>query len=163
VDLQIVGGMPSMKWNAKDSDMYVQAKEYIDTVVIPLVPIRFTDEIKQLTSASDFISMLCMEIERICKGRMLLAPTFYYVSGDLARVGALQSWEMALDEAKFKHIYFLSTDNAWKQDENHLSGSFLWIPSIPLEHLEIGQAQDMIRQQAAQIIDIFKQHWEKNT
>ncbi len=150
-----------MKWNGKDSDMYVQAKEYIDTVVVPLIPITFNNEIKQLTSASDFISMLCMEIERTCKGRILLAPTFHYVNGDVGKVDTLQNWVMELNEAKFKHIYFISTDNVWKKDETYLSGSFLWIPSISLEHVEISQAQDMIKQQAAQIIDIFKHHWEK--
>ena len=47
--------MSSMKWNVKDVEMYVQAKEYVDTVVVPLIPITFNDQMKQLTSSSEFI------------------------------------------------------------------------------------------------------------
>ena len=43
-----------MKWNVKDVELYEQAKEYVDTVLIPLIPITFDDQMKQLTSFGKF-------------------------------------------------------------------------------------------------------------
>ena len=102
-------------------------------------------------------------MKRRCKGRILLAPTFHYVNGDEEKVDSLQNWIIELKQAKFKHIYFISTDNVWKKEETNLTGSFLWIPSISLEHVEMEQAQEMIKQQVSQIIDIFKHHWKNET
>jgi hypothetical protein len=149
-----------MKWNVKDVEMFIEAKEYVDTVLVPLIPITFNDQMKQLTSASDFMAILSMEIEKNCKGRILLAPTFYYVNGDEKKVEGIQNWIMELHQAKFKHIYFLTSDMNWKKDENNLSGLLLWIPTISLERLEIEQAREVMKQQVKQIVDIFTINWE---
>lgn len=150
-----------MKWNVKDAETFIEAKEYVDTALVPLIPITFHEQMKQLTSASDFIGILSMEIEKKFKGRILLTPTFYYVNGNEQKVDELQNWVMELRHEKFKHIYFLTSDINWKKDEKELHGSLLWIPSISLEILDIEQARVLINQQIQQIIDIFTSDWEK--
>ena len=62
--------MIGMKWTAKDLDMYVQAKEYVDTLLIPLVPLSFGERIKKSGSMNEFITILSMEIEKQMKGRI---------------------------------------------------------------------------------------------
>ena len=150
-----------MKWNAKDAETFIEAKEYVDTALVPLIPITFREQMKQLTSSSDFIGILSMEIEKKFKGRILLTPTFYYVNGNEQKVDELQNWVMELHHEKFKHIYFLTSDINWKKDEKELHGSLLWIPSISLEILDIEQVRVLINQQIKQIIDIFTSDWEK--
>ena len=128
--------------------------------VVPLIPITFDDQMKQLTSSSDFISILSMEIEKKFKGRIFLTPTFYYVNGDKKKVDSLQNWIMELKQAKFKYIYFLSSDHSWEKEEKNLTGSFLLIPVFSVEHLEMEQAHEVIKQQSQIIIDIFIDKWK---
>ena len=149
-----------MKWNVKDVELYEQAKEYVDTVLIPLIPITFDDQMKQLTSSGNFLSILSMEIEKKFKGRIFLTPTFYYFNGDKKKVDSLQNWIIELKHAKFKHIYFISTDESWEREEKNVTGSFLLIPSISIEHLEMEQAHQVIKQQSQIIIDNLSNKWK---
>ena len=149
-----------MKWTAKDVDMYQRAKEYIDTVCVPLVPITFGDQMKRLTSSSDFITILGMEIEKKFKGRIFLTPAFYYVSGDKKKSDSLQVWLEELKHAGFKYIYFLATDHSWEIEEKNLTGSFLYISDFSKEQLEMDQAQELIKQQSQIMIDIFIDKWK---
>ena len=149
-----------MKWTVKDVDMYQQAKEYIDTVCVPLVPITFGDQMKRLTSSSEWISILSMEIEKKFKGRIFLTPAFYYFDGDKKKIDSLQNWVMELKQAKFKYIYFLSSDYSWEKEEKNLTGSVLCIPEFSVEQLEVEQAHEVIKQQSQIIIDIFIDKWK---
>jgi hypothetical protein len=149
-----------MKWNVKDAAMYIEAKEYIDTALVPLIPITFNDQMKKLSSASDFISILSIEIEKNFKGRILLTPTFCYLSSDANKLATLQNWEKELRDAQFTHVFFLTSDIDWKKDENVFLASLLWIPAISLEFLEITQAREVIKQQSEQIVDIFIKKWK---
>lgn len=75
-----------MKWTAKDLDMYMQSKEYVDTVLIPLVPLSFKGQMKQSGSMNEFLTILSLEIEKQMKGRILLLPTFHYISDEMDKV-----------------------------------------------------------------------------
>lgn len=149
-----------MKWNVKDVEMYNQAKEYVDTVLVPLVPITFDDQMKQLSSTSDFISILSLEIEKKFKGRIFLTPTFYYVNGDKKKADILKNWIMELKKAKFKHIYFLSADSSWEREAMNMPDSFLFISHVSMESVEMEQVHEMIRQQSIEIIDKFTNKWK---
>ena len=72
-----------MKWTVKDLDMYIQSKEYVDTVLIPLVPITFGGQMKRTGSMNELITILSLEIEKQMKGRILLLPTFHYLSDEM--------------------------------------------------------------------------------
>ncbi|MDI5789381.1 DUF2487 family protein [Bacillus licheniformis] len=39
-----------MKWNTHDADVYLNAKEYIDTAVIPLISVDLGDQFKSAVS-----------------------------------------------------------------------------------------------------------------
>ncbi|MBK5462902.1 DUF2487 family protein [Peribacillus sp. TH16] len=96
-----------MKWTAKDLDMYIQSKEYVDTVLIPLVPITFGSQIKQTGSMNEFLTILSSEIEKQMKGRILLMPTFHYLSDEEDKIDLLKRWTNKVKENNFKHIFFL--------------------------------------------------------
>ena len=46
-----------MNWNVKDIEVFETEKEYIDTAVIPVVPIDFSPEIKTSAAQTEFISI----------------------------------------------------------------------------------------------------------
>ncbi|MFJ7510220.1 YpiF family protein [Peribacillus simplex] len=148
-----------MKWTAKDLDMYMQSKEYVDTVLIPLVPLSFKGQMKQTGSMNEFLTILSLEIEKQMKGRILLLPTFHYLSGEMDKVERLKRWANELKENDFEHVFFLTSDFEWKKEERVLENNLVWIPAIPLEGLEIEQAKEMINQQVLQILDIFSYNW----
>ncbi|MGE7587625.1 YpiF family protein [Peribacillus sp. NPDC101480] len=149
-----------MKWTAKDLDMYLQSKEYVDTVLIPLVPLSFRGQMKQTGSMNEFLTILSLEIEKQMKGRILLLPTFHYLSGELDKVERLKRWANEVKENNFEHVFFLTSDFEWKKEERELENNLVWIPAIPLEGLEIEQAREMINQQVLQILDIFSYNWK---
>ncbi|MGE7601441.1 YpiF family protein [Peribacillus sp. NPDC097675] len=149
-----------MKWSAKELDMYVHAKEFVDTALIPLVPLSFGEQMKQSGSNIEFITILSMEIEKQMKGRMLLIPTFHYLSDEEDKLSMIKRWTKKLETNNFKHVFYLTTDIEWKKYEKELDQHLIWIPAIPLENLEIAQARDMITQQVSQIIDIFTYYWK---
>lgn len=148
-----------MKWSAEDLGMYTQSKEFVDTVLIPLVPLSFGDQMLQSGSNNEFITILSLEIEKKLKGRMLLMPNFHYLSSEESKLILLKHWTKKLEENNFKHIFFLTSDVEWKKNEKELEHPLLWIPSIPLESLENTQARDMIKQQVNQILDILTYNW----
>ena len=149
-----------MKWTAKDLDMYMQSKEYVDTVLIPLVPLSFKGQMKQTGSMNEFLTILSLEIEKQMKGRILLLPTFHYLSDEMDKVERLKRWANEVKENNFEHVFFLTSDSEWKKEERELENNLVWIPAIPLEGLEIEQAREMINQQVLQILDIFSYNWK---
>ncbi|MDP1418771.1 YpiF family protein [Peribacillus simplex] len=149
-----------MKWTAKDLDMYMQSKEYVDTVLIPLVPLSFKGQMKQTGSMNEFLTILSLEIEKQMKGRILLLPTFHYLSDEMDKVERLKHWANEVKENNFEHVFFLTSDFEWKKEERELENNLVWIPAIPLEGLEIEQAREMINQQVLQILDIFSYNWK---
>ncbi|MFE5427271.1 MULTISPECIES: YpiF family protein [Bacillaceae] len=149
-----------MKWTAKDLDMYMQSKEYVDTVLIPLVPLSFKGQMKQSGSMNEFLTILSLEIEKQMKGRILLLPTFHYISDEMDKVERLKRWANEVKENDFEHVFFLTSDFEWKKEERELENNLVWIPAIPLDGLEIEQAREMINQQVLQILDIFSYNWK---
>ncbi|CAH0266454.1 MULTISPECIES: YpiF family protein [Peribacillus] len=149
-----------MKWTAKDLDMYMQSKEYVDTVLIPLVPLSFKGQMKQTGSMNEFLTILSLEIEKQMKGRILLLPTFHYISDEMDKVERLKRWANEVKENGFEHVFFLTSDFEWKKEERELENNLVWIPAIPLDGLEIEQAREMINQQVLQILDIFSYNWK---
>ncbi|WP_260286017.1 YpiF family protein [Peribacillus aracenensis] len=149
-----------MKWTAKDLDMYMQSKEYVDTVLIPLVPLSFKGQMKQSGSMNEFLTILSLEIEKQMKGRILLLPTFHYISDEMDKVERLKRWANEVKENDFEHVFFLTSDFEWKKEERELDNNLVWIPAIPLDGLEIEQAREMINQQVLQILDIFSYNWK---
>lgn len=149
-----------MKWSAKELDMYVQAKEFVDTALIPLVPLSFGEQMTQSGSNNEFITILSLEIEKQMKGRMLLMPTYHYLSDEEDKLNMIKRWTKKLETNNFNHVFYLTSDIEWKKYEKELEQHLIWIPAIPLENFENTQARDMISQQVSQIIDIFTFYWK---
>ncbi|MFN2745605.1 MULTISPECIES: YpiF family protein [Bacillus] len=146
-----------MKWNAHDADVYLNAKEYIDTAVIPLISVQLGDQFKSAVSKGEFTSILAEELERQLKGRVYLFPPYTYLHADEKSAEDLADLE-EMAARHFRHIVFLTTDERWKQVLGN-EQKLLWIPAIPLEHMKDSLKQKLLEDQIEQILNILLQNW----
>ncbi len=154
-----------MKWVTRDIDLYLQAKEYVDTAVIPLIPVTWENDVKTTVAMGEFITILTNEMERQFKGRIILFPPFTYTAGESveSRIERLTTWTSELSERGMKYFFFVSSDSVWKHHEEQLeSGSLIWLPSLPLEYVEEKYKQAMLQDQMKQLITIFMSIWQKS-
>jgi hypothetical protein len=153
-----------MKWVSKDIETYSTAKEYVDTAVIPIYSVSFGNEMKQSASNAEFITLLTTYLERQFTGRLLLVPPFTYLKSDNQEdiLQQLKKWEENIEKSEFKHIFYITTEIDWKNFEKELTGSLIWLPSLPLEHLNDSQKISMVESQVKQILSLFTQKWHEN-
>jgi hypothetical protein len=153
-----------MKWVSKDIETYLTAKEYVDTAVIPLYGVSFGNEMRQSASGAEFITLLTSYLERQFTGRLLLLPPFTYLKSDHPEdiVQQLKKWEENIEKNETKHIFYITSESDWKIYEKELKGSLIWLPSLPLEHLNDQQKISMIESQVKQLLSLFTQKWNEN-
>ncbi|MBB4823758.1 hypothetical protein HNO89_000978 [Sporosarcina luteola] len=146
-----------MNWTGKDMDTYLQQKEYIDTLVIPLIKVEPTlDKMKTSGSTAEFTMLLASMIETQFKGRMMFAPPFSYTAStsiEKMKNDLLNDFK----ESPFKHIFYLTTDPAWVSSADN--GQVIWLPSIPLEHMDIQLRQTILEDQLRQVLPKFTEKW----
>lgn len=151
-----------MKWISQDIDMFIREKEYVDTVVLPLLPVSLGDDIKQTVSMTEFISLLSVQLERQFRGRLLMLPGYSYlksVSED-KHVSDLKSWEEELFDKGFKHVLYITSDSSWKAVEDKLNGGLIWLPSLPLENMDESYKNSILEDQVKQLLNLFVQKWQ---
>ena len=56
-----------LKWIVKDVEQFEQAREYVDTGVIPLLSISAKKEMKMVVEQGEFIELLSTELEESIK------------------------------------------------------------------------------------------------
>jgi hypothetical protein len=153
-----------MKWISKDIDTYLNAKEYVDTAVIPLIAVSFGNEMSQSASNAEFITLLANYLERQFTGRLVLFPPFTYLKNDDSEIilNQLKNWEENIEKNEFKHIFYITSESDWRLQEDKLSGSLIWLPSLPLSALNEQQKNSMIESQVKQLLDLFTRKWHEN-
>lgn len=152
-----------MKWQAKEIDLYLQAKEYVDTAIIPLIPISWNKEIKSTVQMGEFILLITDELERQFKGRVFQFPPYTYLKTESAEVKLKKINELDehLKNNGFSHIIYLTSDVEWKQIEAEMKDTLLWIPSLPMEHLDQKYKSEILNNQVKQILPIMTIKWQK--
>ncbi|HJV31546.1 MAG TPA: YpiF family protein [Bacillales bacterium] len=150
-----------MKWIPQDIEIFLKSKEYVDTAVIPLVPIGFGEDMKQSSAMSEFITLLVNHLERQFTGRILLFPPFTYLKAENEEkwIDNLQKWTENAKMCDFRHIFYLTSDSDWKTHEDKMDAELLWMPALPLENMEESQKMAMIDSQVKQILNLFMKKW----
>ncbi|WP_071395581.1 YpiF family protein [Bacillus tuaregi] len=151
-----------MKWTSEDIDMYIKAKEYVDTIVLPLYPVALDEQIKKTAEMTEFINLLSVQLERQFRGRLIMLPGFNYLKstdGD-ATLQDLLKWEREFMAKGFKHIVYITSDSDWKLVEAKLTGSLIWLPTIPLQQMDQQYRNTILKDQIQQLISLFVQKWE---
>jgi hypothetical protein len=149
-----------MKWTPADIEKFEKSPEYVDTAVVPLFPISFANGMKETASMTEFTGLLTSQLERQLQGRILLIPGFSYLKDSrLDVVEQLKLWETELLDKQFNHVFYVTSDYDWKQQEAEFQGTLLWIPSLPLQHMDEKARQSVMEDQIRQLMNLFIQKW----
>jgi hypothetical protein len=160
----LIIGVMIVKWIPDDIEMYFAEKEYVDTAVIPLIPLSFGEDMKQNSSMAEYITLAAGLLERQFTGRILLLPPFTYLAGNVRenRISELLNWTAGLKDNHFSHIYFLTSDSEWKECEDRLEETLVWIPAVSLERFDDSQKKSIIDNQVKQLLSFFTRKWHQN-
>ncbi|MEG7356322.1 YpiF family protein [Bacillus inaquosorum] len=145
-----------MRWRITDAKDYLQAKDYIDTAVIPLINIKVGGHFKMAAEKGEFTQLLSEELERQLKGRVYLLPPYIYVDRNEKTVHGLQDLREELI-SEFPHVVLLTSDENWKNE--HALGEIIVTPSVPLEHLNDSLKRKILDERTAEILNVLLQLW----
>ncbi|MBL3646739.1 MULTISPECIES: YpiF family protein [unclassified Bacillus (in: firmicutes)] len=145
-----------MRWRITDAKDYLQAKDYIDTAVIPLINIKVGGHFKMAAEKGEFTQLLSEELERQLKGRVYLLPPYTYVDRNEKTVHGLQDLREELI-SEFPHVVLLTSDENWKNE--HALGEIIVTPSVPLEHLNDSLKRKILDERTAEILNVLLQLW----
>lgn len=153
-----------MLWNAKEIGLFIKEKDYIDTVIVPLLPISFSQNTKQEAEQAEFITLLTNLLEKQFKGRMLLIPAFTYMNSESqdSKLDKMKKWGEELTKQGFAHVLCLTSDPDWKEVESDLNAELIWMPSIPLEHMDEKYKRKIVDDQVNQLVKIIVQKWQNS-
>lgn len=152
----LIQGDIVVNWNANDMDTYMQQKEYIDTLLVPLLKLETNPEnMKSSSSSTEFLMYLSTFMENQFKGRIMLLPPFSYTqSMDLEVLAETLKKDISLMD--FKHVFYLTTDANWTSSK---LGNVIWLPSIPLESMDKQLRQKIIEDQLRQVLPLLTKKW----
>lgn len=152
-----------MKWFSEDLTKYIQAKEYIDTVMIPLQAFHLSEDnsLKKDAFQREVLSIYAREIEKELSGRILLTPTYNYLKfSDIDReVNRLNEWLNDIGNQPFKTVFAMTFDNSWKKIEKELDCHLLWLPGIKSGNIKSEETLKVIRSQVEQISELIRSYW----
>ncbi|SIS37161.1 DUF2487 family protein [Salimicrobium flavidum] len=152
-----------MRWSQNDLDQFVDEKQYIDTLFIPLIPIHTSGDDKMVSSAfqHELNNLFSKIIEEQFKGRIVLAPTYNYIGENVENEKErLNQWIDSFSEQSFKYIFLFSFDRNWRKEEKELKGELLWFPGLRKGDLQSTETQSFVKEQAREIVEIIKETWE---
>ncbi len=137
-------------------DTYIQQKEYIDTLLVPLLKLETNPEnMKSSSSSTEFLMYLSTFIENQFKGRIMLLPPFSHTqSMDLEILTETLQKDISL--LSFKHVFYLTTDSNWTSSKLE---NVIWLPSIPLESMDKQLRQKIIEDQLRQVLPLLTKKW----
>jgi hypothetical protein len=148
-----------MYFIGKDMDQFLAQKEYVDTAIVPLVEVDLSPEgVKRSAGASEYLQSLTALLEKQFKGRILLLPPISYAK-KAVRERIAEELAEELEAAGFKHVFYLTTDAAWRSIDS--LENLLWLPAIPIEHMDQKFKNSVMEDQLRQVLPLFTKEWTK--
>lgn len=145
-----------MNFNANDIEQFLSQKEFIDTALVPLLPVDFSMEVgKQSGSAAEYLMSLTTFIEKQFKGRIFLTPPFPYFQ-NLCNID-INEIEDKLKQSGFKFVLFITCDQFWKKENGDLH--IIWLPAIPLESMDMEVKMRILQDQLNLVIPSLTKCW----
>lgn len=152
-----------MLWNKEDLRQFVQAKEYIDTLMVPLVPFTFEEdaEMEKKAGQGEIIRLFTREIEKEFKGRLVLSPEYTYLSQSRKEDEEvrLSQWVDNIKKQPFEHIFFFTFDSHWRKFEKKMEGTIIWVPGISGNDLSEEEVQKAVKTQLSDIKQFIRSYW----
>ncbi|MFG6114533.1 DUF2487 family protein [Halobacillus sp. MO56] len=151
-----------MRWNQDDISLYAESKEYIDTMIIPLIPfdVQKDELMKKQAFQKELLKLFASEVEKEYKGRILLAPEYYYISGSHEEeVDRINQWVRQISNLPFEHIFLFTLDMNWRKLSKELQAEVVWLPGLQSGNLQSSEVQSFIKEQVSQIAEMIRSYW----
>lgn len=152
-----------MQWKKADLEKYKQAKEYVDTVLIPLMPYHLSqdDHLEKSAFQQEVLGIFAHEIEKELAGRVMLIPNYQYLKSDKldTETERLNKWIADSRKQPFKHVFLVTFDALWKKSEQALDGSLIWLPGVQSGNLQSEEMYRFIHGQVEQIGELIRSYW----
>src|SRR5690625_3718452 len=141
-----------MKWSKDHLKTYIETKEYVDTLLIPLIKLDLKND-KQLENSGlerEYLDILSYEIERRLAGRIMLLPAYTYMYNVLYENEAkrLNKWIHMFKEDGFESTFILTLDHEWSKRSSEIEGQVLWLSHVPFDHINDESAKPFVQTQA---------------
>ncbi|WP_164668768.1 DUF2487 family protein [Virgibacillus doumboii] len=151
-----------MKWNNKDLQEYIQAKEYVDTIIVPLLPFHLSKDTEYVKDAfqREVLDAFTHELEKELTGRVMLTPVYNYIKSASKdeEIERINSWVDEIEKQPFTYIFHVTFDSSWKKSEQLLKGTLLWLPGAG-NASQTNDLRPVIRSQVEQVSELIKSYW----
>lgn len=151
-----------MRFTKNDLKQYVPEKEYVDTVVISLIPFdpASDKDMEKEGHLRELNHIFTNIIEKEYRGRIFLSPDYHYMSGDHEKeLERVNDWIAHFESQPFEHIFLFTFDMKWKKYEKELNGQLLWMPGIQTGDLQSTETQSFVKEQAHEISEFIQSYW----
>lgn len=154
-----------MRWIQKDMSQYIGAKEYIDSLLIPLSPFQLTDSNNMAKHAfqTEVLTIFTNELEKELTGRILLTPNYTYIAsndqGKDTDIERINNWIQHAKSQPFNHCFIITFDAAWKKHEQALDGHLIWLPGMTTGDIHSPEMAMVIRDQVNQVSELIRSYW----
>lgn len=152
----------NMKWHAADLEKYTEAKEYVDTVIIPLQRFQIENEKTLIEEAfqREVLYLFSQEIEKELSGRVLLTPEFNYLTSHIdSELDTVNKWILHLLTQPFNTVILLTFDPEWNKYKDDINGHVVWVPGIQAGDINSPEMKTIIKSQVQQISELIRSYW----
>ncbi|WP_414053681.1 DUF2487 family protein [Macrococcus equi] len=125
-----------MLFNHQDLKLLQEQLEYIDTVIVPIVPVDYSKHLLDIADHYEMIQYVVMNVEQQFKGRLLVIPPVQI----LEQQDGIDLLEQQLLNYGFKNILFVTPQKFILDKENVHK-----INILPLETLDDQMKQEFVQ------------------
>lgn len=143
-----------MRFDGLDAMKSLSERQYVDTLVVPLVELAFDEDMVRKAEGNEVIQAVALETERQLSGRTMLSPTISYVDAEAGRALAKQVTVQATASG-FTHVLFISSDLRFKGSELPI----IFVPPLALKGMSGEQSHTMVQNFATQVITDLSSRW----
>ena len=143
-----------MRFDGLDAMKSLSERQYVDTLVVPLVELAFDEDMVRKAEGNEVIQAVALETERQLFGRTMLSPTISYVDAEAGRALAEQVTVQATASG-FTHVLFISSDLRFKGSELPI----IFVPPLALKGMSGEQSHTMVQNFATQVITELSSRW----
>lgn len=143
-----------MRFDGIDAMKSLTERQYVDTLVVPLVELAFDEDMVRKAEGNEVIQAVALETERQLSGRTMLSPTLSYVDVDAGRATAEAVLTKAVSSG-FSHVLFISSDLRFKGSDLPI----MFVPPLALKGMSGEQSHTMVQNFATQVITELSSRW----
>lgn len=143
-----------MRFKPSDVQRTRNEQAYIDTLVVPLIPIGFDESMHAFAECADMTLTVASEVERQLSGRAMLLPAMTYVG--IPSLNQLNGWREAASAEQFRFVTFITADLRWKDTA---VDDIVYVPRLSLETMSRDQQGQMVGNFVGQVLEQLGNRW----